>query len=66
MRTAAQSGQDLRCSPTQFRNLVEDIGLIAKILTRSIAVQTGLGLSNSYMPYGRFLATNCSPESHFV
>ena len=29
----AQAGQDLRCSPTQYWDLVEDIGLIAKILT---------------------------------
>ena len=39
-----QSSQDHGCWPTQYRNLVEDIGLIAKILTRHVAVHTGLGI----------------------
>ena len=47
--TSAQSGQDLCCSPTQYRDHVEYIGLIAKILTQRVARQTGLGLRHSYM-----------------
>ena len=38
------SGQDLCCLPTQYRDLVEDTGLTAMILTRCVAVQSGLGL----------------------
>ena len=38
---SAQSGRDLRCSSTPYRDVVEDIGLIAKILTRRGDAQTG-------------------------
>ena len=31
---SAQSGQELRCLPTQYRDIVEDKGLIAKLLTQ--------------------------------
>ena len=43
----SRSGQDLRCSPTHYMDLVEDIGLdlIAKHLTRRVPVQIGLGLA---------------------
>ena len=35
------SGQDIRCLPAQYRELLEDIRIIAKILTRRVAAQTG-------------------------
>ena len=50
----AQSRQDLRCSPTQYMDRVEDIRLIVKILTRRVAAKTDLGLPHSYMSLGPF------------
>ena len=35
--------QGICCSPSLYRDLVEDIVLIAKILARRVAVKTGLG-----------------------
>ena len=58
--TSVQSGQDLHCSPTEYRDLVEDKGLILKILTRYMTAQTSLGLRYFYMPYGPF----CQPAAH--
>ena len=43
------SGQDIRCLPAQYRELLEDIRIIAKILTRRVATQTGLGLRHWYL-----------------
>ena len=43
------SGQDLSCSPTQYRDHVEDTGLIAKILTRRVTAQTGPSCSKLTM-----------------
>ena len=40
--------------PDQPAYLDKDIGLIAKILTRRVPVQTGLGLHPLYMPWGPF------------
>ena len=40
--------------PTQYRDLLEDTEQIAKILTRRVAAQTGLGLRHTYMPEGPF------------
>ena len=42
------------CSPNQYRDLVEDKGLIAKILTPRVVAQTSLGLRHSGMPLGSF------------
>ena len=53
LRTA-QAGLDLRCLPTQDRDLVEFRGIIAKILTRCLTVQNALGLRHSYIPWGSF------------
>ena len=58
----AQSGQDLRCSFTQNRDLIEGIGCIAKISARRVAVQTGLGLRYSYMLQGPY----CQPGGHLT
>ena len=33
-----------------YMDLVEDVGLTAKILTGRLAAQIGLGLRHSYMP----------------
>ena len=54
--------QDLPCSPTQYIGTLLKIGLIPKILTRGVAVQTGLGLRQSYacMPLGPL----CQPAAH--
>ena len=56
----AQSGQNLRCSLTQYRDLVEDIALVVKILTRRLATQTCLGLCHLYMPW----RPPCQPPDH--
>ena len=47
---SAKSGQDLLCLCTQYRDLVDKLGLIAKTCTGHAAVQTSLGLCHSYMP----------------
>ena len=52
---SAWSGQGLCCLPTQHKDLVEDIGLIAKVLTQRVAVQYGLGLHPLYTAQGPFL-----------
>ena len=43
-----QSGQDVRCSP-EYRDLVDDTELTARIMTLHMAAQTGLGLLQLYM-----------------
>ena len=54
----ALSGQDLRCLPTKYRDRVEDIELIANILTRRVAIQTGLGHQHSYIIIRAFLTVD--------
>ena len=46
--------------PTQYKDLVEDIGQTAKILTKRVAAKTGLGLHYSKIPLGPF----CQPAVH--
>ena len=41
---STQSGQDLRSSPTQYKNRVEELGLIAKVLTRHVKIGRGFAI----------------------
>ena len=50
---SAQSGQDIHCSPAQYRGHVED---------RRVPAKNGLGLRHSYMPLGLF----CQPAAHMT
>ena len=56
LKTSAQSGQDLRCSHAQCRDLVQNIGLKSKNLDLMTAAQTGLGLHRTYMHMGFFVS----------
>ena len=51
-----RSGQDIYCWPSQYRDLVDFIGLIAKILTLCVTSLTGLGSSSHICPKGFFVS----------
>ena len=53
---------DLRCSSTPHKDLVDDTGLIVKLLTRRVPVQTGLGLYQRICPKVFLSAVHICPS----